>query len=150
MKRVSVLVILLAIFMFYACDEVADAVFKDVKGVFKGTTKEYLNITIDISKQDKDRLEGTVKFEINQAKVPEGDTLVKYIPSKDSAFTGEIVLNRVVLTTDEYTAKVNDKDVPVKIVFSLDRSDDGKKLTGNMTFSGISDLGEIPIEVTKQ
>ncbi|MGB9600016.1 MAG: hypothetical protein ACPL7I_05645, partial [Myxococcota bacterium] len=101
MKRVSVLVILLAIFMFYACDEVADAVFKDVKGVFKGTTKEYLNITIDISKQDKDRLEGTVKFEINQAKVPEGDTLVKYIPSKDSAFTGEIVLNRVVLTTDE-------------------------------------------------
>ncbi len=150
MKKVLVLVFLSFVFCLFACDELEDAVFKDVKGVFKGTTKEYLNITIDISKQDKDKLEGTVKFEINQAKVPEGDTLAKYIPTKDSNFTGEIVISKVVLTTNEYTVKVNETDVPIKIVFNLDRSDDGKKLTGNMTFSGVDELGEIPIDVTKQ
>lgn len=150
MKKFSLLLVLLAAFVFSSCDEIEDAIFKDVKGVFKGTTKEYLNVTIDISKQDKDKLEGTVKFEINQAKVPEGDTLAKYIPTKDSNFTGEIVINRVVLTTNEYTVKVNETDIPIKIVFNLDRSDDGKKLTGNMTFSGVDDLGEVPIDVTKQ
>ncbi|MCX7958138.1 MAG: hypothetical protein N3B13_03750 [Deltaproteobacteria bacterium] len=150
MKKVLVFTVLSFILFLFACDELEDAIFKDVKGVFKGTTKEYLNITIDISKQDKDKLEGTVKFEINQAKVPEGDTLVKYIPTKDSNFTGEIVVNKVVLTTNEYTVKVNETDVPIKIVFNLERSEDGKKLTGNMTFSGVSELGEIPIEVTKQ
>lgn len=137
-------------FFVFACDEIEETIFKDVKGVYKGVTKEYLTLTIDISKQDKDKLEGVVKFEINQAKVPEGDTLAKYIPTKDSNFTGEIVVNRVVLTTNEYTVKVNETDVPLKIVFKLDRSEDGKKLTGNMTFSGIDDLGEVPIEVTKQ
>ncbi len=146
MKKALIFIVLSLVFAFFACSEI----FKDVKGVFKGTTKEYLNITIDITKQDRDKLEGTAKFEINQAKVPEGDTLAKYIPAKDSAFTGEIVISKVVLTTTEYTVKINETDVPIKIRFNLDRSDDGKKLTGNMTFLGFNDLGEVPIEVTKQ
>lgn len=150
MKRMFLFSMLFLMFFVFACDEIEETIFKDVKGVYKGVTKEYLTLTIDISKQDKDKLEGVVKFEINQAKVPEGDTLAKYIPTKDSNFTGEIVVNRVVLTTNEYTVKVNETDVPLKIVFKLDRSEDGKKLTGNMTFSGIDDLGEVPIEVTKQ
>ncbi len=150
MKRLFSLSLMLFMLLVYSCGELEEAIFKDVQGVFKGTSKEYLNITINISKQDKDRLEGNVKFEINQEKVPEGDTLAKYIPTKESAFTGEIVISKVLLTTNEYTVKIDEKDVPIKIVFYLDRSGDGKKLTGNMTFSGISDIGEIPIEVTKQ
>lgn len=150
MKKSMVLVFLSIVFLLYSCSEIEDTFFPDVKGTFKGISKEYLGITINISKQDKDKLEGTVRFEINQAKVPEGDTLSKYIPNKDSTFTGEIITSHLVLTTNEYTVKVNDADVNLKIVFNLVRSEDGKRLTGTMTFSGISDLGEVPIDVTKQ
>ncbi|MCX7944091.1 MAG: hypothetical protein N2746_06245 [Deltaproteobacteria bacterium] len=150
MKRILIFGILMGVFSILSCGEIEEAIFKDVKGIFKGTTKEYLNVTIDISKQEKDKLEGIVKFEVNPAKVPEGDTLVKYLPTKDSDFKGEIVINKVVLTTTEYTVKIDNKDVPIKIVFDLTRSDDGKKLSGEMTFSGIEELGKIPIEVTKQ
>ncbi len=150
MKKSMIVAFVAILLMVYSCSEIEDALFKDVKGTFKGTSKEYLNITIDITKQDKDKLEGTVKFEVNPAKVPEGDTLVKYIPDKDSAFTGEIVTSHVVLTTSEYFLNVNDTNLNLHLIFNLDRSEDGKKLTGNMTFSGIDDLGEVPIDVTKQ
>lgn len=150
MRKIVVFVVMLILSGMISCSEVENAVFKDVKGIYKGTSKEYLNITINISEQNKDSLKGSIKFEVNPAKIPEGETLVKYLPDKESDFTGEIVLNKVVLTTTEYTVKVNETDVPIKIVFNLTRSEDGTRLTGNMTFSGISDLGEIPIDVTKQ
>jgi len=150
MKKVFGLFLVIMVFTLFSCSEIEDAVFKDVKGVFKGISKDYLTITIDISKQDKDKLEGTVKFEVNKDKIPEGDTLIKYLPDKDSNFTGEIALSHVLLTTTEYKVTVDSSEIPIKIVFNLDRSEDGKKLTGNMTFSGVSELGEVPIDVTKQ
>jgi|GEM_PF-2026071 len=150
MKRISALFVVVLLFIIYSCNEVEEAVFKDVKGVYKGVAKAYLTITIDISKQDKDKLEGMVKFEVNKEKLPEGDTLIKYLPTEDSVIKGEIALSHIVLATTEYKVTVDSKEVPVSIVFEFTRSEDGKKLLGNMTFSGVSDLGEIPVELTKQ